>query len=75
LTASHGGYDHRELGQHEVGSFRLEESRKIAGTRIDWVGLEIKRMSGDAGSTNLYMVEPDEILESRSCMRIDEKLG
>jgi hypothetical protein len=53
----------------------LEESRKIAGTRIDWVGLEIERKSGDAGCTNLYMVEPDEILEHRSCMRIDEKLG
>jgi hypothetical protein len=49
-----------------VGSFNLEQSRKIVGTRIDWVGLEIKSESRDAGCTNLYKVEADEIFERRS---------
>jgi hypothetical protein len=40
---------------------KLGVSRKIVGTRIDWVGLEIESESGDAGCTNLYMAEPDEI--------------
>jgi hypothetical protein len=55
--------------------FQVEREPQIAGIRIDWVGLEIESKSGDAGCTNLYMVEPDEILERRSCMTFDEKLG
>jgi hypothetical protein len=45
-TALHGGSDQRELGQHGFGSFmiKLGASRKIVGTRIDWVGLEIERV-------------------------------
>jgi hypothetical protein len=43
-TALHS--DHRELGQHGFGSFmiKLRVSRKIFGTRIDRVGLEIERV-------------------------------